>query len=50
MKKVDNKTKKLVEKIDFNKMNSSTDYDKIISYTYNKAREKAKKEGIDFYW
>lgn len=47
IKKVDNKTKKLVEKIDFNKMNSSTDYDKIISYTYNKASEKAKKEGID---
>lgn len=50
IKKVDNKTKKQVENINFDKMKKSTDYDKIISYTYNKASEKAKKEGIDFYW
>ena len=48
--KLDNKIKKKVKKYDFKKMKTSTDYDKIITYTYNKASEEAKKGGIDHYW
>ena len=50
LNKIEKKKKKIIKNYDFDKMKPTKEYEKMFSYTYNKALEKAKEEGIDHYW